>query len=91
MININNAPNVYNQEQKIIEESTINSLFPIYKEKLESIGIYDDFSVSLDFDFKSEGVEIKKMNITLTSNHKLNKKEIEEFLNIDSGFKIIVK
>lgn len=74
----------------IIEESTIQSLYPIFKEQLNSIGITTDFSLSVDFDLTNEGVVINNVNIGFSNEEKIKKEEIKAFLNEKNSLEIFV-
>ncbi|MEE1279775.1 MAG: hypothetical protein UHH95_02950 [Oscillospiraceae bacterium] len=73
---------------KELEQASAVALFPIFKQELENIGINSEFGIKPQLYQEKEGIEIIKVNITISDLHMIEKEAVLNHLQNKTGLEI---
>ena len=79
---------VYDKMIDSLENSSCEVLYPLIKDYMKDYGFEDEFGVSVVLRRKESGIEVERVNIIVSGEHKIDKAFIEERLSEKLGLNI---
>ena len=74
-----------------LERASASSIFPIFQQELMENGIDEVFGLGIELISQNDGVDIKKVNITIGDLHMIEKDNLEKYLEKKIGLPIEVE
>lgn len=71
-----------------LEQASVVALFPIFKQELENMGIESEFGIKPQLSQEKDGIEIIKVNITISDLHMIEKEAVLNHLQNKTGLAI---